>query len=51
MTSRDGGATWTSDGVPSAGSLASAQFVGSNTLMIGGELGVPTRNLITAPLP
>ncbi len=51
VTSRDGGATWTSDGVPSGGSLTSVQFVGSDTLMIGGNLGVLTRDLTTAPLP
>ena len=35
-TSRDGGATWSYDGAPTGGGLTSVQFVGSDTLMIGG---------------
>ncbi len=53
VTSTDGGLTWSNDGLP-AGSramLTSVQFVGSDTLMIGGVLGVLTRDLTTAPLP
>ncbi len=51
VTSRDDGATWSYDGAPSGGGLTSVQFVGSDTLMIGGSLGILTRNLTTAPLP
>ncbi len=50
-TSRDDGATWSYDGAPTGGGLTSVQFVGSDTLMIGGSLGIMTRNLTTAPLP
>ena len=35
-TSRDDGATWSYDGAPTGGGLTSVQFVGSDTLMIGG---------------
>jgi photosystem II stability/assembly factor-like uncharacterized protein len=51
VTSRNDGATWSYDGAPSGGGLTSVQFVGTDTLMIGGDLGVLTRNLTTAPLP
>jgi photosystem II stability/assembly factor-like uncharacterized protein len=51
VTSRDDGATWSDDGAPSGGGLTSVQFVGADTLMIGGYLGILTRNLTTAPLP
>ncbi len=50
-TSRDDGATWSYDGAPTGGGLTSVQFVGSDTLMIGGFYGVLTRDLTTAPLP
>jgi hypothetical protein len=33
------------------GSLNGAQFVSTNELVIGGEWGVMTRDLTTAPLP
>ena len=54
VTSRDGGTTWTYDGAPFGilvGVLTSAQFVGADTLVIGGDLGILTRDLTTAPLP
>jgi photosystem II stability/assembly factor-like uncharacterized protein len=50
-TSRDDGAIWSYDGMPAGYGLSSVQFVGSDTLMIGGSLGILTRNLTTAPLP
>jgi photosystem II stability/assembly factor-like uncharacterized protein len=50
-TSRDDGATWSDDGTPGGWGMWSVQFVGANTLMIGGEFGLLTRNLTTAPLP
>ena len=51
-SSRNDGATWTDDGVPMGeGSLNGAQFVSTNELVIGGEWGVMTRDLTTAPLP
>ena len=51
VTSRNDGVTWSDDGAPSGGGLTSVQFVGADTLMIGGYLGILTRNLTTAPLP
>ena len=51
-SSRDDGATWTDDAVPMGeGSLNGVQFVGADGLVIGGDLGVMTRDLTTAPLP
>ena len=50
-TSRDDAATWSDLGVPMGGALNSVQFVGNDELMIGGSLGVMTRNLVAAPLP
>jgi photosystem II stability/assembly factor-like uncharacterized protein len=51
-SSRNDGATWTDDAVPMGeGSLNGVQFVGTDGLVIGGDLGVMTRNLTTAPLP
>jgi photosystem II stability/assembly factor-like uncharacterized protein len=52
VTSTNDGLTWSYDGAPSsARTLTGVQFVGSDTLMIGGWAGVLTRDLIMAPLP
>ena len=50
-TSRDDAATWSNEGVVMGPFMTSVQFVGTDTLMIGGVWGVMTRNLTTAPLP
>ena len=50
-TSPNGGATWSYDDTPAGYGMSSVQFVGSDTLMIAGDLGVLSRNLTTAPLP
>ena len=50
-TSSNDGATWSYDDTPAGYGMSSVQFVGSDTLMIAGGLGVLTRNLTTAPLP
>ncbi len=50
-TSLNDGATWSYDDTPAGYGMSSVQFVGGDTLMIAGGLGVLTRNLTTAPLP
>ena len=50
-TSSNDGATWSYDDTPAGYGMNSVQFVGSDTVMIAGGLGVLTRNLTTAPLP
>ena len=50
VTSTVGSLSWSNGEAPSGAWLTGAQFVGSDTLMIGG-LGVLTGDLITAPLP
>jgi photosystem II stability/assembly factor-like uncharacterized protein len=49
-TSTDDGTTWSYAGSTPAGLEACAEFIGGHTLLVGGSLGVLTRDLIAAPL-